>query len=555
MRRIIRFGLATALGCMTVNVSGFANAGDLPPAMPVKAPMQAATDWSGFYLGLGVGMRSTQPDVRVNEIAINGVGGLAATCAFLAPLGGCVTSQPLNDTALRANFYSGFNWQFAPQWVVGIEGDYGYADKTTSLRGMEYPVSTRLTGSAADSFSVKTTWDASARARIGYLPTPAVMLYATGGAAWLHIESTSTCNISINANCSPVIGSGPLSITNSTTKLGWTVGGGIEAMLSPNWIARGEYRYADFGTIGNSDRRLLIGGAIEQIVSYDLHMKAHTATFGLAYKFGNSSPMTAMAYLPTTPAPAPSWGGIYAGLGLGVRSTHADAMVTSFLFGANNNFATACNSFNSFNGGCVTGAPFNGTTYRINPYAGYNWQFAPQWVLGIEGDWGFADKKTTLAGMSYPLSGDPVTGRAYDSFGIRTKWDASLRARAGYVVSPSVIVYATGGAALLQVESTSTCGTANNAFCPPNVVTGPLVVTHSKTLLGWTAGGGLETMLGSNWMARAEYRYADFGKSSYTDVRTGPFPWGKTAGYDLHVRTHTALLGIAYKFDGLMATR
>ncbi len=549
MRRNIRFGLAAGLGCLWMSATGGANAGDLAPAMPVKAPvLQHAADWSGFYVGLGVGMRSTQPDVSVNEISQNGVGGLTATCAFLVSLGGCVTGQPLNDTALRASLYSGFNWQIAPRWVVGIEGDFGHADKSTTLPGMEYPASTRLTGSAADSFSVKTTWDASARARIGYLPNPAVLLYATGGAAWLHIEANSRCNVSVNSNCNPPIGSGPFSITNSTTRLGWTVGGGIEAMLSPNWVARGEYRYADFGTIGNSDRRFLVGGLIEQVVSYDLHMKAHTATFGLAYKFGSPSASAAMAYVAPAQTSAASWEGIYAGLGLGVRAVQADANVTSFIFNGVDNFATTCNFFNASNGGCVTGAPLNGTTYRINPYAGYNWQVAPQWMLGVEGDWGFADKKATIAGMSYPLSGNPITGRAVDSFGVRTAWDASLRARAGYVVTPSVLVYATGGAAVLRIESTSTCGSAINTFCQPNIVGGPLVMTHAKTRLGWTAGGGLETMLGSNWLARAEYRYADFGTYSNIDVRTGGL--GATAGYDLHVRTHTALLGIAYKFDG-----
>jgi outer membrane immunogenic protein len=550
MRKIIRFGRAAALGCLTASLTGPAKAGDLPPA---KAPiLQPVADWSGFYVGAGVGMRSTQPDVRGTERRIAGVDQLAAFCAALVSSGGCVTGEPFNNTALRANLYSGYNWQIAPQWVVGVEGDFGYADKTTTLRGVEYPITGLLTGSAADSFGVKTTWDASARARIGYLPNPAVMFYTTGGAAWLHIESTSTCNISINANCSSPIGSGPFSITNSTTRLSWTVGGGIEAMLAPNWIARGEYRYAEFGTIGNSDRRLLIGGAIEQVVSYDLHMKAHTATFGLAYKFGGSSPMAAMAYVPPAPAAATSWEGIYAGLGFGARSTQADATVSSFIFGGINSFAAACDFFNSFNGGCVTGAPLNGTTYRINPYAGYNWQVAPQWVLGIEGDWGFADQKTTLAGMSYPLSG-VLTGRASDSFSVRTKWDASLRARAGYVATPSVLVYATGGAAVTRIESTSTCGTAINAFCQPNVVDGPLVITNSKTRFGWTAGGGLETMLASNWLARAEYRYADFGTYSSTDVRPGAF--GKTVGYDVHVRTHTALLGVAYKFDSSILYR
>jgi outer membrane immunogenic protein len=64
---------------------------------------------------------------------------------------------------------------------------------------------------------------------------------------------------------------------------------------------------------------------------------------------------------------------------------------------------------------------------------------------------------------------------------------------------------------------------------------------------GWTAGGGIESMLGSNWMARAEYRFADFGTRSNTDIRTGAL--GAVASYDLRLTTHTAQFGIAYKFD------
>jgi outer membrane immunogenic protein len=62
-------------------------------------------------------------------------------------------------------------------------------------------------------------------------------------------------------------------------------------MLWGNWIARGEYRYADFGTISNTDVRTL--GADVLTVNYDLRIKAHTATFGLAYKFDWGRPVVA----------------------------------------------------------------------------------------------------------------------------------------------------------------------------------------------------------------------------------------------------------------------
>jgi outer membrane immunogenic protein len=170
----------------------------------------------------------------------SGVDQLAIICA--SP-GGCIPGEPLNDTAFRFSPYVGFNWQLAPQWVVGVEVDRGSAGKTTTLLGLNHPGSTLIAEIAADRFNVRTTWDASARGRIGFLADPAVLIYATGGAAWLHVESTSTCNTLVNGNCSP-FPSGPAVITDSKTKTGWTVGGGIEAMLWANWIARGEYRHA-----------------------------------------------------------------------------------------------------------------------------------------------------------------------------------------------------------------------------------------------------------------------------------------------------------------------
>jgi outer membrane immunogenic protein len=64
------------------------------------------------------------------------------------------------------------------------------------------------------------------------------------------------------------------------------------------------------------------------------------------------------------------------------------------------------------------------------------------------------------------------------------------------------------------------------------------------TKAGWTLGGGIETMLWSNWIVRAQYRYADFGSVS-NNLPPTPF-----VGFNasIRVRTSNATLGLAYKF-------
>jgi outer membrane immunogenic protein len=95
--------------------------------------------------------------------------------------------------------------------------------------------------------------------------------------------------------------------------------------------------------------------------------------------------------------------------------------------------------------GLATREPFDGTGFRASPYVGLNWQFAPRWVAGVEGDFGFAGQTTTLAGF---FSAPPVTiSSAADSLAVKTMWDASLCGRFGFLLTPTTLVYATGGVA------------------------------------------------------------------------------------------------------------
>jgi outer membrane immunogenic protein len=115
----------------------------------------------------------------------------------------------------------------------------------------------------------------------------------------LHLDATSNCQTVFGLNagtCTPgnfFSGTlGPASISQSDTRIGWTIGGGAEWMLSPNWLVRAEYRYADFGTANFTDVRTCTGctpngfQATPLVVSNALRVVTHTATVGLAYKFG-----------------------------------------------------------------------------------------------------------------------------------------------------------------------------------------------------------------------------------------------------------------------------
>jgi outer membrane immunogenic protein len=197
---------------------------------------------------------------------------------------GAAASEPLGGTAFRSAPYLGVNWQIMPRWLAGIEGDFGIANQATSLEGFGFsPGVFAFERNKSDTFAVRTTWDASARGRVGFLVTPALLAYGTAGAAWQHFTVASTC---VSLACGELA---PAFVTESTTKAGWTVGAGLESMLSGNWFARAEYRFADFRptslTLPRQDR---VGNPVSS--NFDVGLRTHTATFGISYKFGGAVP-------------------------------------------------------------------------------------------------------------------------------------------------------------------------------------------------------------------------------------------------------------------------
>jgi outer membrane immunogenic protein len=221
------------------------------------------------------------------------------------------------------------------------------------------------------------------------------------------------------------------------------------------------------------------------------------------------------------------WTGFYAGVSLGGRWSESDWTTTAADFIQPAQLVPASANAN-----------YDAGMFRVGAYAGYNIQFQNRWVAGIEGDFAWGDEKRTRSGIPgtfFPGFGAP------DTSSMRLTWDGSIRGRLGVLITPAMLLYATGGVAAQHIEVGANCDGVVGPWC----LAGSKSETFSTTEWGWTVGGGLEAALAPNGLLRAEYRYADYGSFNHTYFGVTPID-AVVASFD--VRTHTALVGLAYKF-------
>jgi outer membrane immunogenic protein len=170
--------------------------------------------------------------------------------------------------------------------------------------------------------------------------------------------------------------------------------------------------------------------------------------------------------------------------------------------------------------------------------AGYNWQTGA-FVLGVETDIQAAaiDQSGTL---STAVGGGlfPATTTANQEL----SWLGTVRGRLGYTITPTMLLYGTGGFAYGQGEVSSSVNTTPNCpgFCGG--------LTSSSTLTGWAAGGGLEYEITPNWSAKIEYLHYDLGTLSQTyGDSAGRFP-GTFVSTITDFTGNIARIGANYKF-------
>jgi outer membrane immunogenic protein len=157
----------------------------------------------------------------------------------------------------------GADYQFARNWVVGAEAQYSWLPSNNT--GVLFPGGTFVTQNNRELGSVT--------GRLGYAWGPA-LLYGKGGYAW----RDNTLGASIAGT--------PAAFTASNRRDGYTVGAGLEYMFNPNWSAKVEYQYYNFGnTTFNTGPADIVGTRFRD--------DEHTVKAGLNYRFGWGGPVVA----------------------------------------------------------------------------------------------------------------------------------------------------------------------------------------------------------------------------------------------------------------------
>jgi outer membrane immunogenic protein len=194
--------------------------------MAVKAPPpppEPVYNWTGFYAGINFGAgwgtsnspttTSTASIAWAPADALGTVSGSTATANSGVP--GLKQSGPIGGGQF------GYNWQFAPRFVFGLEADIQGAaitgvgdgtstasfgaqqlniDKTVASANsiealLAHFTNASLSASGSDSVTADVNWLGTVRARLGYLITPNLMLYATGGLAYGGVSASDSLSI------------------------------------------------------------------------------------------------------------------------------------------------------------------------------------------------------------------------------------------------------------------------------------------------------------------------------------------------------------------------
>ena len=225
---IMKNFLLGTVALIALGATAPAMAADMAARPYTKAPAYVAApiyNWTGFYIGGHVG------------------GAFAGNNGFGS-----------NNGRFLGGGQIGYDTQFSPNWVLGLEANYSFLDTGSDVNngvfGAGRPFANRGLGSVTG--------------RLGYTWGPA-MLYVKGGYGWADTRLTNGFN-------------------GDMGRSGYTVGGGMEYMFTQNWSGKLEYQYFDLGRSAfNAVGLPVINGRNEE----------HTVKAGLNYRFNLGGPVVA----------------------------------------------------------------------------------------------------------------------------------------------------------------------------------------------------------------------------------------------------------------------
>lgn len=248
---------------------------------------------------------------------------------------------------------------------------------------------------------------------------------------------------------------------------------------------------------------------------------------------------------PPPPAPPPSWSDVYVGLNGGGAWSSPRSIVQPWPFGA----AAASPAV------AASATPIDQTNHLAGFIGGFqigaNWRFADGFLAGAEADLHGVSGNTDTRWQATLAQGG---GNSFATYAQRTatlNYLGTIRGRLGYLVTPTLAVYGTGGMAYGGVTSnaaifTRRIGGTNQTLVNP---------VYQDSLIGWTAGGGAEWMFTPEWSVKVDYLRYDLGAAqgfNYAAQSTGSYAYGATSstrfnGNLIHagVNRHFDLIGLA----------
>jgi outer membrane immunogenic protein len=212
----------------------------------------AAYDWSGPYVGLQAGYGWDKPGVNLDK------------SPALADID--QDARSFNRDGFIGGVFAGYLLQ-RDSLVFGVEGDIEYADMDGSTKAVQ--------GGTIELGRLESNidWLASLRLRTGFAVDRA-LFYATGGLAigGAELDFSPTPGPFLNMSGE----------SDTATKVGWTLGGGIDYALADNLSLRVEYRYTDLGKLD-----VRASDNVSPAVFEDLEVKNafHAVRAGVSWRF------------------------------------------------------------------------------------------------------------------------------------------------------------------------------------------------------------------------------------------------------------------------------
>jgi outer membrane immunogenic protein len=234
---MVRVSSLLAIATISTVGLGFAAAADLPvkarPPAVVAAPVAT---WTGCYVGGHAGYSwSRATDQTLPFATSNDIGP--------APFGDPIVfgyDGHYHTSGFAGGIQGGCDKQFG-QAVFGVVIDYSWTSQKKDSGPFQIQPFDVPTFSNFETGHVNLKNFGTARARLGFLPTPTFLVYGTGGVAWAR-ASAGVTGTAFDGESQV-----PFAVSDTRNFVGWAAGIGGDWMFAPNWTFGVEYLHMDFG--------------------------------------------------------------------------------------------------------------------------------------------------------------------------------------------------------------------------------------------------------------------------------------------------------------------